>query len=280
MKFNVACVQLSNSENLDKNIDDIDKLIQKYLNKKVDLICLPECSPLITDSMKIIRQNSTSGKLDFFLNFIKKTSILLKTFILIGSMPVKSKKNKFLNRSVLVNPKGEQVCYYDKINLFDVNLDINESYKESKNYDAGKVLKLFNLPWGKIGLSICYDLRFPEMFRRLNKAGAVFFSIPAAFTVTTGKAHWESLLRARAIENGCFVFAAAQCGINTDKRRTYGNSMIIDPWGKIIAKAKSKPTIIKATINIEDTYKVRKKLPSSNDFNIFKTKIYPVAQNK
>lgn len=280
MKFNVACVQLSSSENLDKNIYNIDRLIQKYLNKNVDLICLPECSPLITDSMKVIRQNAASGKLEQFLNFIKKISISLKTFILIGSMPVKSNNNKFLNRSVLVNPKGEQVCYYDKINLFDVNLDNNESYNESKNYDAGKILKLFNLPWGKIGLSICYDLRFPEMFRRLNKAGAVFFSIPAAFTETTGKAHWESLLRARAIENGCFVFAAAQCGINTTKRRTYGNSMIVDPWGKIIAKAKSKPTIIKAKINIKDSNNVRKKLPSSNDFNIFKTKIYPVAQNK
>lgn len=280
MKFNVACVQLSSSEDLEKNIYNIDKLIQEYLNNKVDLICLPECSPLITDSMKIIRQNAVSGKFDLFLNFIKKISISLKTFILIGSMPVKSNNNKFLNRSILVNPKGEQVCYYDKINLFDVNLDNNESYNESKNYDAGKILKLFNLPWGKIGLSICYDLRFPEMFRRLNKAGAAFFSIPAAFTVTTGKAHWESLLRARAIENGCFVFAAAQCGINTKNRRTYGNSMIIDPWGKIIVKAKSKPTIIKAKINIEDTHKVRKKLPASNDFNIFKTKIYPIAQNK
>ncbi|MBD75085.1 MAG: hydrolase [Rickettsiales bacterium] len=280
MNLNVACVQLSSCEDIDKNVKSLQRLVKKNLNKKIDLICLPECSPILTDSIKVIRENFTNGKLDYFLDIIKEMSISLQTYILIGSMPFKKAKNRYLNRSILFDRNGNQVCWYDKINLFDVVLSKNESYRESKNYDSGDTLQVFKLPWGKIGLSICYDLRFPELFRRLNAAGAIFFSIPAAFTMTTGKAHWESLLRARAIENGCFVFAPAQCGLNTENRRTFGNSMIIDPWGNIIARAKTKPTVIKAKINTEEIYKIRKTLPSVKNFDILSLKNYPVAQNK
>lgn len=280
MNLNVACVQLSSCEDIDKNVKSLQRLVKKNLNKKIDLICLPECSPILTDSIKVIRENFTNGKLDYFLDIIKEMSISLQTYILIGSMPFQKTKNRYLNRSILFDRNGNQVCWYDKINLFDVVLSKNESYRESKNYDSGDTLQVFKLPWGKIGLSICYDLRFPELFRRLNAAGAIFFSIPAAFTMTTGKAHWESLLRARAIENGCFVFAPAQCGLNTENRRTFGNSMIIDPWGNIIARAKTKPTVIKAKINTEDIYKIRKTLPSVKNFDILSLKNYPVAQNK
>lgn len=280
MNLNVACVQLSSCEDIDKNVKSLQRLVKKNLNKKIDLICLPECSPILTDSIKVIRENFTNGKLDYFLDIIKEMSISLQTYILIGSMPFKKAKNRYLNRSILFDRNGNQVCWYDKINLFDVVLSKNESYRESKNYDSGDTLQVFKLPWGKIGLSICYDLRFPELFRRLNAAGAIFFSIPAAFTMTTGKAHWESLLRARAIENGCFVFAPAQCGLNTENRRTFGNSMIIDPWGNIIARAKTKPTVIKAKINTEEIYKIRKTLPSVKNFDILSLKNYPLAQNK
>lgn len=280
MNLNVACVQLSSCEDIDKNVKSLQRLVKKNLNKKIDLICLPECSPILSDSIKVIRENFTNGKLDYFLDIIKEMSISLQTYILIGSMPFKKAKNRYLNRSILFDRNGNQVCWYDKINLFDVVLSKNESYRESKNYDSGDTLQVFKLPWGKIGLSICYDLRFPELFRRLNAAGAIFFSIPAAFTMTTGKAHWESLLRARAIENGCFVFAPAQCGLNTENRRTFGNSMIIDPWGNIIARAKTKPTVIKAKINTEEIYKIRKTLPSVKNFDILSLKNYPVAQNK
>ena len=280
MKFNVACVQLSSCEDLDKNVKSLQRLVKKNLNKKIDLICLPECAPILTDSVKVIRENFKNGKLNYFLNTIKEISISLQTYILIGSMPFQKAKNRYSNRSILFDRNGNQVCWYDKINLFDVVLSKNESYRESKNYDSGDSLQVFKLPWGKIGLSICYDLRFPELFRRLNASGAIFFSIPAAFTMTTGKVHWESLLRARAIENGCFVFAPAQCGLNTENRRTFGNSMIIDPWGNIIARAKTKPTVIKAKINTEDIYKIRKKLPSVKNFDILSLRNYPVAQNK
>ena len=280
MNLNVACVQLSSCEDIDKNVKSLQRLVKKNLNKKIDLICLPECSPILTDSIKVIRENFTNGKLDYFLDIIKEMSISLQTYILIGSIPFKKAKNRYLNRSILFDRNGNQVCWYDKINLFDVVLSKNESYRESKNYDSGDTLQVFKLPWGKIGLSICYDLRFPELFRRLNAAGAIFFSIPAAFTMTTGKAHWESLLRARAIENGCFVFAPAQCGLNTENRRTFGNSMIIDPWGNIIARAKTKPTVIKAKINTEEIYKIRKTLPSVKNFDILSLKNYPLAQNK
>ena len=135
MNLNVACVQLSSCEDIDKNVKSLQRLVKKNLNKKIDLICLPECSPILTDSIKVIRENFTNGKLDYFLDIIKEMSISLQTYILIGSMPFKKAKNRYLNRSILFDRNGNQVCWYDKINLFDVVLSKNESYRESKNYD-------------------------------------------------------------------------------------------------------------------------------------------------
>ena len=149
---------------------------------------------------------------------------------------------------------------YDKINLFDVYLSKSEKYLESRNYAAGKKIVVSNLSWGKLGMSICYDLRFPNLYRKLAKKGANFLSILAAFTSTTGKAHWHSLIRARAIENGCFVFAPAQCGVHDNGRKTYGHSMIVNPWGIVLVEAKNdKKQIIDTTINIDEVADCRKK---------------------
>ena len=165
-------------------------------------------------------------KEDIYLNGIKILAKKYKKWILIGSLIIKISKNKLVNRSVLIDKNGKIKSYYDKIHMYDVVLSKKEKYFESKTFTAGNKIKSFNLPWGKLGLSICYDLRFPNLYRKLSKAGSLFLSIPSAFTETTGKKHWHSLLKARAIENFCYVFAPAQGGSHYNGRKTFGHSMI------------------------------------------------------
>lgn len=265
MKFKVACIQTSSGENPDKNISNLEKLFNRAFKKKPDLICLPECVSLLTDSNKILIKYNRRD-CNKFIKYISFKAVKYSCYILIGSVAYKKKNNKFYNRSIMIGPSGKMLAHYDKINLFDVSLSKQEKYFESDIYDPGNKMSCFKLPWGKIGFTICYDLRFPILFKKLLKKGVLFFSIPAAFTVTTGKDHWESLLRARAIENGCYIFAPAQCGNNTLRRKTYGHSMIIDPWGKIIARAKNIPTVIFADIHTSLIKKVRSKLPSILSF--------------
>ena len=150
--------------------------------------------------------------------------------------------------------------------MYDAKLNSKEKYFESKLFKSGNRVKTTNLPWGKLGFSICYDLRFPNLYKSLAKRGADFFSIPAAFTYTTGKSHWHTLIRARAIENGCFVFAPAQCGTHKNGRKTFGHSLIVDPWGKVIAEAKNQIDVIDAQIDTELVKNVRKKIPSMTIF--------------
>lgn len=263
--FNACCIQTNSTSKLDENIKNLIPLIEKSVKKKSDIIFLPECVGIFTDSKPLLKSFNVNNK---FLDFIKESCIKFKLFIVVGSIPVKSKNNKFFNRSFLISPKGKIVGFYDKINLFDVILNNNENYMESKNFDAGKDLKVFKLPWGKIGLSICYDLRFPSLYKELAKKGTHFFSIPAAFTKTTGKHHWESLVKSRAIENGCFVFAPAQCGKHDNGRETYGHSLIVDPWGKILSQGSNKPGIIFSKIDLNLIENSRSKIPAMTDYKI------------
>jgi len=199
---------------------------------------------------------------DFYLNGIQKLAKKYKKWILIGSLIIRVKKNKLVNRSVLIDNKGKIVSYYDKIHMYDVILSRKEKYFESKTFSAGKNIKSFKLPWGKIGLSICYDLRFPNLYRKLSKQGSIFLSVPSAFTETTGKRHWHSLLKARAIENFCYIFAPAQCGKHYNGRRTYGHSMVVSPDGKILKELKKSEGVITVNINPLLPRKLRQVIPS------------------
>ena len=203
--------------------------------------------------------------------FLKEVSLIsnnFKKWIVIGSVFIRE-NNKLRNRSIVFNPKGKIEKFYDKISMFDVKLENGEFYKESKQFKPGKILKLVNLPWGKLGLTICYDLRFPEIYRALSKKGAIFISVPSAFTKYTGKKHWLALLKARAIENFCFIFAPNQTGRNTRMRRTFGNSTIISPDGKIINRIEYKEGIILADINPKEPVQLRKHIPSLQKKNFF-----------
>ena len=201
-------------------------------------------------------------KQDIYLNGIKKLAKKYKKWILVGSLITKVSKNKLVNRSVLVDKTGKIRTFYDKIHMYDVVLSKKEKYFESKIFNAGKQIKSFNLPWGKLGLSICYDLRFPNMYRKLSKAGCDYISIPSAFTETTGKRHWHSLLKARAIENFCYIFAPAQGGTHYNGRKTFGHSMVVSPDGKILKELQKSEGVITVTIDPKLPKKLRSIIPS------------------
>ena len=259
----VACIQLSSGENYNKNIQQIIKLILQAIKKKSDLIITPETSSLITSNKELLYNYSFSMPKDPLIVEVKKISKKYKKWILIGSLPIKDKK-KYRNRSIMIGPKGNIINYYDKIKMFDVKLPNKEKHQESKTFIPGKKLVTINLPWGKLGLTICFDLRFPEIYRNLSKKKLHFISVPSAFTKITGQKHWLPLLKARAIENFSYIFAPNQVGKNTKKRETFGHSVIISPDGKILKLKKKGVGNIYADINPNLSIKLRKIIPSLN----------------
>jgi len=260
-KLKVSLLQLQSKGSPKENTIIVKKYLNKTKNFKPDLICLPECVNILTNDRSYLFDNVTSQNkcqiLEECLSFSKKN----KVFISIGSLLLKDDKSKKLyNRSIFINSFGKIIDHYDKIHLFDVNLTKKDTYKESKSFNKGSKLVNVNTPWGKIGLTICYDLRFPNLYKNLVRKGVKIILVPAAFTTKTGKDHWEVLLRSRAIENSVYIFAPAQCGVHHHKRETYGHSMIINPWGKIIKKANFLPTILNTHIDLSLVDRVRSKI--------------------
>ena len=186
---------------------------------------------------------------DLSLKAYRALAAELKIHLHIGSLALRASPEKAVNRSFLIGPDGTLIASYDKIHMFDIDLPGGESYRESANYQPGETAVIADLPWGRLGLTICYDVRFPALYRALAESGASFLTVPSAFTRKTGEAHWHTLLRARAIENGCFVFAAAQAGLHENKRETYGHSLIIDPWGTVLAEGGVEPGVVMAKID-------------------------------
>jgi predicted amidohydrolase len=186
----------------------------------------------------------------------------LSIYVHVGSLAIKVSPERAANRSFLIDRRGDVVARYDKIHMFDVDLAGGESYRESNTYRAGELAVVADLPWGRLGLTICYDLRFPALYRALAEAGASFVAIPSAFTRQTGEAHWHVLIRARAIENACFVLAAAQGGKHENGRETFGHSLIVDPWGRILAEGGTEPGLVFAEIDPAEAAAARAKIPS------------------
>ena len=259
----VACIQLSSGENYNKNFKQIILYINQAIKNKSDLIITPETSSIITSNKKILFNNTYTMNKDPLIKEIRNISKKKRKWILIGSLPIKD-KNKLRNRSIMIGPKGNIVTYYDKISMFDVKLQNKEQHKESKTYRPGNKLVTVEMPWGKLGLTICYDIRFPEIYRNLSKKNLNFISVPSAFTKITGTKHWLTLLKARAIENFCYIFAPNQTGKNTNKRETFGHSVIISPDGKILKLKKTGIGNIYADIKPELSMKLRKIIPSLN----------------
>ncbi len=260
--FRVSCIQLKSNNSIQSNFIKTERLIKKAIGQKADFILTPEASSLFTLNKQKLLKQCTSMNKDEYLQGIKRLAKKYKKWILIGSLVIKTGKKKLVNRSVLINPKGKIHSYYDKIHMYDVVLSKKESYFESRTFVPGKKYKISKLPWGKLGMSVCYDLRFPNLYRNLAKKGSLFLSVPSAFTETTGKRHWHSLLKARAIENFCYIFAPAQGGKHHNGRKTFGHSLIISPDGKIIKELGKKEGVITASIDPKIAKKLRLTIPS------------------
>jgi predicted amidohydrolase len=260
--FRVSCIQLKSNNNIHYNLNRTEKLIVKAIKQKTDFILTPEVSSVFSLNKKQLLSICKPMNEDNYLNGIKKLAKKYKKWILVGSLIIKTSKTKLVNRSVLVDQKGKIKTYYDKIHMYDVVLSKKEKYFESKTFTAGKKIKSTNLPWGRLGLSICYDLRFPNLYRSLSKAGSLFLSIPSAFTETTGKRHWHSLLKARAIENFCYIFAPAQGGKHYNGRKTFGHSMIVSPDGKILNELNKSEGVITVSVDPNLPKKLRSIIPS------------------
>lgn len=260
--FKAACVQLRCGDDVAGNVRMACDLIRQAHNSGAQFIATPENTSFMAADAGAKLQIATREKDDQSLIAFCALAEELGIWLLIGSLAIKVSEDKTANRSYLIGRDGRIAARYDKIHLFDVDLPHRESYRESRTVTAGGQAVLAELPWGRIGLSVCYDLRFPRLYRALAKGGAQILSIPSAFTETTGKAHWHVLLRARAIENGCFVIAPAQGGKHANGRSTYGHSMIVGPWGEVLAEAGTEPGIVTADIDLDEVTAAQERIPS------------------
>jgi len=258
--FIVAAVQITSVNNREKNLNKAYTLLSKGVERGATLLALPENFSFMgqeEEKTKVV-ENLESG---MSINFLRDFALKNKVWIMGGSIPLKAKTGKIYNSSLLFDDNGKITARYDKVHLFDVNIRGGESHKESKLVEPGKEVVIAETPFGKLGFSICYDLRFPELYRKMTHEGARIIFSPAAFTVETGLAHWEALIRARAIENQVYMVAPAQFGQHSGSRRTFGNTMIVDPWGKVLAKAADREMVITAEIDLSYQEEIRKGLP-------------------
>ena len=261
--FTAAMIQMCSGISPAQNLEQGNKLIRQAVAEGADYVQTPEVSNMIQPNRKALFEHLASEEDDLSLKAYRALARELKIHLHIGSLALRFSPEKAVNRSFLIGPDGMVLASYDKIHMFDIDLPGGESYRESANYQPGESAVISDLPWGRIGLTICYDMRFPALYRALAETGASFLTAPSAFTVRTGEAHWHTLLRARAIENGCFVFAAAQAGTHESKRQSYGHSLIIAPWGEILAEGSGNETgVIMAKIDPALVETARKTVPS------------------
>ena len=263
--FQLACVQMTSGQDIAENTKVASEYIRKAVSDGAQFVATPEVTDqVISNRAEKIDQafdQNNHPSVEAFAKLADELSI----WLLAGSLCIRCETiegPKIANRSFLFSPSGKIVAAYDKIHLFDVQLPTGESHTESAVFQAGDVLHVVETDHAKVGMSVCYDMRFPHIYRDMAKQGAELLCIPAAFTVPTGKAHWEVLLRARAIECGAFVVAPAQCGDHQGARQTYGHSMIIGPWGDILAQKDEKPGVITADIDLSEVEKARAAIPA------------------
>lgn len=266
-----ACIQMRSTTDVAANIADASALIRAAAADEATFIATPEMTNLLDIRPGKARPKIKPEAEDTCLAALSSLAAELGVTLLIGSLAVAVAEDKrFANRSFLIGPDGAVLARYDKIHMFDVEVGDGQTYRESQAYKAGTDAVLAGAPFGQVGMTICYDVRFPHLYRALGQAGAELITVPAAFTRVTGEAHWHVLTRARAIETGCFVLAPAQGGQHEDGRQTYGHSLIISPWGEILAEASGDaPGIILADLDLNEVPKARARIPAlHNDQDI------------
>ena len=261
-KFRVACIQTSSGPEIDPNVETVRKLVREARKAGAQFILMPEVVSMMDPDRQRLRQKATGQKQDRALAAFRELARETGAWLLVGSLIIRHHGDKLSNRSFLLDADGGIAATYDKIHMFDVKLGNGQNFTESASYHPGERAILAATPWGGLGMTVCYDLRFPHLYRNLAQAGADFLTVPSAFTRTTGEAHWHVLLRARAIENGCFVLAPAQCGEHAGGRQSYGHSLIIDPWGEVLADGGTEVGFITADLNTSKVAEARTRISS------------------
>lgn len=262
MSFKAGLIQLRSSREMATNLEEASKLIRQAASQGATFISTPEMTNIFEPDRERLKAVVMTEAEDSSVHGFTELAAKLKIWLHLGSLALKGEDGKLVNRTLLLNPKGEIVARYDKIHLFDVDLPNGDKYRESDTYTAGAQAVKVDLPFCSLGLSICYDIRQPALYHALAKAGANVLVVPAAFTVPTGKAHWHVLLRARAIETGSFVIAAAQGGAHDSGRETFGHSKVVDPWGKVIAEAGVDPEYLLFEIDPAESAAARARIPA------------------
>jgi len=277
LSFNAAMIQMRSGLDPAANLAAALKLIDEAKEAGADYVLTPEMTNILAAKREQLFAKIVAEEQNAMLTTLREVARKLAIYIHIGSLAIKASPEKAANRSFLIDRRGEVVARYDKIHMFDVDLAGGESYRESNTYRPGDLAMVADLPWGRLGLTVCYDLRFPALYRALAEAGASFLAIPSAFTRQTGEAHWHVLQRARAIENGCFVFAAAQGGKHENGRETYGHSLVVDPWGRILAEGGTEPGVVMAQIDPSEVVAARSRIPSLHHGRRFEL-VEPLAE--
>jgi deaminated glutathione amidase len=262
LKFKAGLVQLRSTRDASVNLKETSQLIKQAASQGAGFISTPEMTNIFEPDRERLKAVVMTEAEDSSVHGFIELAAKLKIWLHLGSLALKGADDKLVNRSLLINPKGEIVARYDKIHLFDVDLPNGDKYRESETYTAGSEAVKVNLPFCSLGLSICYDVRHPKLYHALAKAGANVLVVPAAFTVPTGKAHWHVLLRARAIETGSFVIAAAQGGTHDSGRETFGHSKVVNPWGQVIAEAGVDPEYLLFEIDTAESDAARARIPA------------------
>jgi deaminated glutathione amidase len=261
-EFKAAAVQMRSGTSVEKNIRDAERLIREAAAARATYVLTPEMTNILALKREHLMGTIVDEDDDKSLAAFRALARKLGIYLHVGSLAIKVSPDKAANRSFLIGRNGEIVARYDKIHMFDVQLNAGNIYKESDSFAAGAQAVVANLAVGALGMTVCYDVRFPDLYRQLAWNGAKIIAVPAAFTRITGEAHWHILLRSRAIETGCFVIAPAQGGKHEDGRETYGHSLIIDPWGQVLAEGGTEPGVIFATLDLSKVDEVRGKIPS------------------
>lgn len=277
LSFNAAIIQMRSGLDPTANLAAALKSINEAKEAGADYVLTPEMTNILAAKREQLFAKIVTEERDATLTTLREVARKLAIYVHIGSLAIKASAEKAANRSFLIDRRGEVVARYDKIHMFDVDLAGGESYRESNTYRPGELAMVADLPWGRLGLTVCYDLRFPALYRALAEAGASFLAIPSAFTRQTGEAHWHVLQRARAIENGCFVFAAAQGGKHENGRETYGHSLVVDPWGRILAEGGTEPGVVMAQIDPSEVVAARSRIPSLHHGRRFEL-VEPLAE--
>lgn len=267
--FKTACIQNTAGRDLEANIAWVSPHIDEAADNGAEFIALPETVGLIEPVNERIPPLTFSEADDLGLATFREKAKNRGVMILVGSQLIRLDDNRIVNRSFLIDSNGDIKARYDKLHMFDIELANGEWYRESEAISPGDQAVITDLPWGRLGLSVCYDLRFAALYRALAQNGAEIITIPAAFTQTTGKAHWHILVRARAIETGSYVVAPNQCGHHADRRYSYGHSLIVDPWGEVLADGGAEPGIIYADIDLAKVAQARSRIPALKNDRVF-----------